>query len=270
MASEECEALNPSSYGVFIPGEAGRLFAQIYVPCGNPPHSTVILCHGFPGNERIMDFATTLRDHGFCTIHFHYRGSWGSDGSYTFNGAMDDGDAVLNYALENREGFFDTSKILILGHSLGGLVAAKMLATRKETIGGALLMPGDVKYIFVDQMADPELHDFLYAAFSEGCEWVKDCTCDGLIEEACASPEQFMLPTYAAGLSVKPVLLANGSLDPIITRDGHIDPLVNAVAAHGGEKLTTRTYETDHGFNLNREFIKEDICNYLKQVLSEI
>ena len=59
------ENYNPNSYGVFIPGDAGRLFSQVYTPGGSEKKPVIILCHGFPGNERIIDFAIDLREQGF-------------------------------------------------------------------------------------------------------------------------------------------------------------------------------------------------------------
>lgn len=75
--------VNPVSDGVFIKGKRGRIFAQYYLPGGEYPKPVVMICHGIPGNERLFDFAVYLREKDFCTINFHYSGSWGSDGSYS-------------------------------------------------------------------------------------------------------------------------------------------------------------------------------------------
>ena len=45
---------------------------------------TVILLHGFPGNERNLDLAQAIRRSGWNAVFFHYRGAWGSGGVFSF------------------------------------------------------------------------------------------------------------------------------------------------------------------------------------------
>ena len=54
-----------------------------------------ILLHGFPGNERNLDLAQALRRAGWNAVFFHYRGSWGSDGDFSFGHVLEDVAAVV-------------------------------------------------------------------------------------------------------------------------------------------------------------------------------
>ena len=57
--------------------------AMLYLPSGAGPHPAVILLHGLPGNEQNLDLARTMQRAGWAVVTFHYRGSWGSGGSFS-------------------------------------------------------------------------------------------------------------------------------------------------------------------------------------------
>lgn len=59
----------------------------IYIASGAGPHPTVILLHGYPGNEKNLDLAQSLRREGWNVLFFHYRGAWGSEGEFSLTGA---------------------------------------------------------------------------------------------------------------------------------------------------------------------------------------
>ena len=64
------EELTIKSHGMRMPGLA-------YLAAGNGPHPTVLLLHGYPGNEKNLDVAQALRRLGWNVVFFHYRGAWG-------------------------------------------------------------------------------------------------------------------------------------------------------------------------------------------------
>src|SRR5216110_767038 len=60
-----------------IPSAGSLLQGFMYKANGSKPHPTLILLHGYPGNERNLDLAQTVRAHGWNVVYFNYRGSWG-------------------------------------------------------------------------------------------------------------------------------------------------------------------------------------------------
>ena len=48
-----------------IPSDGSKLATLMYTPNGKTRHPTLILLHGFPGNERSLDIAQTVRAHGW-------------------------------------------------------------------------------------------------------------------------------------------------------------------------------------------------------------
>jgi len=118
----------PDMHSLFI---EDRLLGLIYLADGEGPHKTVLLLHGFPGNEKNFDLAHALRRGGYNVLIFHYSGSWGSRGNYSFSQNYRDVQAVRRviadkaFAEEHR---IDRGNVFLAGHSVGGFLT--LLAAR--------------------------------------------------------------------------------------------------------------------------------------------
>lgn len=111
-----------------IPSNGSLISGFLYKANGNNPHPTLIMLHGLPGNEKSLDIAQVVRNHGWNVIFFNYRGSWGSQGEFSFKNCVEDATNVLMYAKKNYSLLqIDTSNIALFGHSMGGLVCLKVL-----------------------------------------------------------------------------------------------------------------------------------------------
>ena len=106
-------------------------------------HPVLIFTHGYPGHEKNLDLAQSLRRMGFHSVVFFYRGSWGSEGRFSFNGSIKDTQAVLDFVLTDTQHGFDKKNIFFIGHSLGCITAARMIALYPEVRGGVFLAPCD-------------------------------------------------------------------------------------------------------------------------------
>ena len=87
----------PHSAQVLIPSHGMGMNGLFYLAGGPGPHPTMLLLHGFPGNEQNLDLAQAIRRAGWNVLTMHYRGSWGSPGSYRFAQNLEDGEAVLAF-----------------------------------------------------------------------------------------------------------------------------------------------------------------------------
>jgi len=87
---------------------------------------TIIMVHGLPGNDNQFDIAQSIRRTERNVIHFNYRGSWGSDGDFSYSNCLEDVNEVIKY-LSNAENSkrlrIDTTAFVLLGRSYGGGIA---------------------------------------------------------------------------------------------------------------------------------------------------
>ncbi len=129
---------------VWIPSGGVLMNGVMYVASGVRPHPVVLLLHGLPGNEENLDLAQSLRRAGFDVLTFHYRGSWGSPGRFTLAGGVEDGEAA--YAFLQQQATvakyrIDLARVVMIGHSYGGFVAARVAAAHPTIRGMALIAP---------------------------------------------------------------------------------------------------------------------------------
>jgi len=113
---------------LFIPSGNLQIAGLIYSANGLQKHPTLLLLHGYPGNERNLDIAQIVRSHGWNVIYFNYRGSWGSQGKFSFKNSVEDVVNVVAFCNKYQDSLkIDTSNIVLFGHSMGGWVVLKAL-----------------------------------------------------------------------------------------------------------------------------------------------
>jgi len=121
----------PSLEPVAITSHGARLNGIIYVAQGSGPHPTAILLHGYPGNERNLDLAHAMRRAGWNVLFFHYRGSWGSGGTFSIANALEDVQEVVAF-LKRPESLstyrVDPEGFALIGHSMGGYLSLEAAA----------------------------------------------------------------------------------------------------------------------------------------------
>ncbi len=117
-----------SSTELFIPSGNSLIAGVMYSANGLQKHPTLLLLHGYPGNERNLDLAQVVRSRGWNVIYFDYRGSWGSGGQFSFKNCVEDVVNVVTFCNKYQDSLkIDTSNIVLFGHSMGGWVCLKAL-----------------------------------------------------------------------------------------------------------------------------------------------
>lgn len=251
----------------FLSGGA-QLNAYAHIAAGPGPHPSVLLLHGFPGNERSLDIAQALRRAGWNAFFFSYRGSWGSGGEFSFGHVLEDVAAVVA-AL--REPAFaqryrvDPGRIALLGHSMGG-AAALISAAELEAVGCVASVAGANLGELADRMrADPDAARATAAQFQAWGEGrVRGVSGETLVSDLIAQPERWRTTAHAAALARKPVLLIAGARDPVTPPAAHHAPLVEAIRARGGGLLTERVLDDEHQFSQTRIALTREVLAWLE------
>ncbi|GAA0863192.1 hypothetical protein GCM10009115_12840 [Sphingopyxis soli] len=243
---------------VHIPSGGVEINGVVYVAAGVGPHPTVILCHGLPGNEKNLDLAQAMRRAGWTVITFNYRGSWGSPGDYRFAGNLEDANAVLAFARDPANAAklrIDPKRLVIIGHSMGGWVAALTAAHDKGLIGAAMISAGNMGLIGSlprDQAAA------LLAR--NGMEALAGATPEAMADEIIANKDRFDFAKAAPDL-MQTNLFVLTSDDGLA---GMSDGLTKAIAAGGGTKLKTLHVATDHSWSDARIRLQAEVLGWLK------
>ncbi|MFM5954414.1 MAG: alpha/beta hydrolase family protein [Novosphingobium sp.] len=243
-----------------IPSGGVEINAVAYLASGAGPHPTLVLCHGWPGNEKNLDLAQAVRRAGWNVVAFNYRGSWGSPGSFRFAQNPDDAQAVIaflrNPANAAKLGV-DPAKIAIIGHSMGGWVSAIVGERDPGLLGVAMISAGNMGAL---KAAGRER--LIRESASNG-ETLADTSPERMADELMAMPPEFDFRTGAAALVNTPVL-ALTSDDGLAS---HTDGLVTAIRTGGGRKVTAYHAATDHSWSDRRIDLETQVIRWLGTLL---
>jgi pimeloyl-ACP methyl ester carboxylesterase len=147
-----------SSTELFIPSGNSKIAGLIYTANGLQKHPTLLLLHGYPGNERNLDIAQVVRSRGWNVIYFDYRGSWGSQGKFSFKNCVEDVVNVVSFCNKYQDSLkIDTSNIVLFGHSMGGWVCLKALQELPTIKKGFALSTWDIAKDFKNVSNEKEM-----------------------------------------------------------------------------------------------------------------
>jgi uncharacterized protein len=251
--------------GIQFQSNGALINAQLYRPAGGGAHPTIVLLHGLPGNEQNLDLAQTIRRAGWTVITFHYRGSWGSGGGYSLQGGVNDATALLallQQPASARAWGVDSSRIVLVGHSYGGYVAARAAMNAPEALAIALIAPWDPAF---DARAWALLpagrrQAVGAASFNDVDGRLSGATARSLTTEVLRQGKNFDLSKLAASLAGRTLLIITA------TRDDDDDKalgLLPALRQERAEHLTVQTMDTDHGFNDHRIALQAAVLRWL-------
>jgi pimeloyl-ACP methyl ester carboxylesterase len=258
------EAYPAALVSLVIPSGKGALNAVLYTAAGAGVHPTVLMLHGFPGNEQNLDLAQAARRAGWNVLTFHYRGSWGSPGTFSFAHCAEDAARALAF-LQRPETTarygVDPSRIAIVGHSMGGMVAARVAADNPQVVGAFLIDPADLAAIG-RSFADPRKRQaFLVGEVRNDLPPLAGTSEDAIMRElAQAGPKLDLVATMPA-LAGRPLALIGaqrgiGSM---------ADAAANAARHFGAQHLEAETLPTDHSFSGMRVALADRLVTWLGQ-----
>ena len=252
--------------GTAFASGGSRMNGVLYEAAGRGPHPTVILLHGFPGNERNLDLAHALRRAGYDVVFFHYRGTWGSGGSFSFANVLEDVGAVIDQVREPefaQAHRIDPGRIALVGHSMGGFAALTVASERAEVACVGSLAGANLGLL---RPATPDGVQLIAGGFDRtGAGAIAGLSGKALVAELRAQPERFDLLKRAPALAQKPVLLVAGRRDNVARPDQHHAPLAKAIAAQPGARLRQTLLDDDHAFSASRVALAHVVAEFLAQ-----
>jgi len=218
---------------VYFPTENGVELNGWYIP-SDSARGVILFCHGNAGNiSDRMDYIDLFNSLGMDVFIFDYRGYGRSTGNPGEKGTYADADAAWVYLTESRN--IDPTRIVVIGRSLGGAVAANLAYERP--VGGLIV---ESSFTSVIDLAS-EIYWFLPVRYLSRfryntVEKIKDIECPKLIIhsrndemipyihgrrifEAAAEPKEFLelSGSHNVGFFVEPVKYKN-KIDSFLRR----------------------------------------------------
>lgn len=261
---------NPAAMESFqLPSHGALLNAIVYVAAGAGPHPVVLLLHGFPGNERNLDLAQSIRRAGWDVLYFNYRGAWGSPGDFSFTHAIEDTHAAISFLRDpaNAKKFrADPNYIVLIGHSMGGMIAANVGAEDAgiKAIGmiSAANMGGMVLPMVLAGKQETAVPFIGRSLAAEGVAPLAGCTPESLARDLLANASKWNIPDLAPKLASRPVF--------VITSDDGLaagsDALVENLHKIGDTQVTSLHIATDHSYSGSRIELETTVLNNLSHL----
>jgi len=266
-------ASDPSSVDAIFPPEMhpvfieGRILGLVYVADGKGPHETIVLLHGFPGNEKNLDIAHMLRRGGVNVVIFHYSGSWGSRGTYSFGQAYRDLQAVrlaINDTVFAQEHRIDRNKVFLAGHSVGGFLTLLAARDAMDFQGFAALAPYNLS-LQASRIAAGEENSYAetFGLFSGGLNPLSGATAESLISEIIENRQEWDLLGNERAYSGKKMLLVIASSDTVAPLSTHQFPVAEMMKRFQGQE-TVVSLPCSHDFSEKRVALAETLYDWIK------
>jgi hypothetical protein len=247
-----------------------QLPAVLHLPSGPGPHPVVVLLHGFPGTERNFDLAQALRRCGYASVVFHYRGSWGTGGTWSWTNALDDAARVCRalrqpgFAADND---LDRDRLALVGHSMGGFVALMTAASDASVSAVASVAGFDFGVASAACRRDAAAAAGYESAFDSELLPLRGTTGRRLVDEMVSAGEAWSLRRLAPELADRAVLLIGTTRDPVTPADEHHRPVVEAWTRHPVRRLEHHVFDTDHQLSDHREELADTVRDFLDRRL---
>ena len=236
---------------------------------GNKTAPTIILLHGFPGNQiSPLDLAENLSTKGFHVLVFNYEGSYNSEGYFSFENCIDNVVAAIDFVREeqNRKAFnIDTSRIVVCGYSFGGAIAIAG-AIKNPKIKFIIDIAGPDQSISIRKSAnDPEFRKLYYnnVAKSFGPDGPFRGNIAEVFERNMIIVDQLDPLKNVEILKTRKILMIVGWQDSLSPLEINALPLYRKLKQLNPQNISITGFEDEHKFFKSRRAISDTIESWI-------
>lgn len=233
-----------------IPSGNSLMQGFIYKANGGQKHPTLILLHGYPGNERNLDLAQVVRAHGWNVIYFNYRGSWGSQGQFSFKNCVEDVVNVVGFCKKYQDSLqVDTSNIVLFGHSMGAWVCLKALQELPSVKKGFALSTWNIYGDYKNIKDTMEIENLADESF------VLNTSAKNIYKPVIKNPAYYNLANDSNALASKKIIMLDEN-----TRNKEI---ADAIKSSNKSYFDYEVWQTDHPFTNKRVALMKMVLTFL-------
>jgi uncharacterized protein len=251
----------PGVVGLTVPSHGVEMDAVLYLAAGSGPHGTVLLLHGLPGYEQNADLAQSIRRAGWNVLIFHYRGLWGTGGSFSASTAIEDTAEAVRFlrdpaiAAKYRA---NPQRIVVIGHSFGGFLAGYEGAHDSTLAGVGMIAAVDLGKI----NADPKERETRLKRWELQMHPVHGATAPELFAEAERHTKDWDYVQWADLLSARPVLLVEADDQ----NRSDMTALASSLRAKNAAGLVEKSLSTDHSVSDHRIALQAIVIGWLERL----
>ena len=196
-----------------------------------------------------------VRSHGWNVIYFDYRGSWGSQGEFSFANCVEDVVNVVSFCKKNADSFhIDTSNIVLFGHSMGGWICLKALARLPGIKKGFALSTWDIYSDFKNVKTEQQLQ----AKAKEGGEhFVLNTSLKELFKPVITNQAYYNLQNDTAALANKEIIMLD-------EHTGNKE-LAGTIRQANHSYFDYEVWQTDHPFTNKRVALINKLIAFLNK-----
>jgi pimeloyl-ACP methyl ester carboxylesterase len=247
-----------SSIELFIPSGNSMIAGLIYSANGLQKHPTLLLLHGYPGNERNLDIAQVVRSHGWNVIYFDYRGSWGSQGKFSFKNSVEDVVNVVAFCNKYQDSLkIDTSNIVLFGHSMGAWVVLKALQELPKIKKGFALSTWNIGNDYKNVSSEKEMLRLANDPNTGGKYFVLNTSLKDLYTPVLQDQTYFNLLNDAKSLADKQIIM--------IDEHEKNSQLADKMKESNKSYFDYSVWQTDHVFTNKRASLINKVLEFLEK-----
>lgn len=260
-----------STKQMVLPSHGDMLLGVFYLAAGAGPHPTAIIFHGFPGYEQNLDIAQYLRARGWNVLAMHYRGSWGVKGDFSFEYAAEDADTQVRFVLDpaNAQKYgIDTRRLVVIGHSMGGFMAASAAAHNRQVVAAVLISAWNIGADFASRRhvgsAAPTIENEAKSlASDDNLLPLSGTSGEALAREIYDHQSALNMNNLAPAIAPRPVFVITASEGLAPSDHAFAEALRKAGDAH----VTERHWDTDHSYSGVRAELSAAILEWTRETL---
>jgi pimeloyl-ACP methyl ester carboxylesterase len=231
--------------------------------------ATVLFLQGFPGTEGDELLCERLAQENVSVLTFNYRGTFRSEGWFSFSNAVSDIGAALRFVKEPgrlKKHQINPEKIVLGGWSFGsGLLPAGAVQhpdfSRIFAISGRDFGKEALKIEKDHEYAKEVMRNLESVRAPKGPVAFRDDILSDLVKNRAS----FDIEKLAPLLKERDILLIGGWNDSVVAIEDHLLPFYRLLLEKGAKKARIEALPDDHDFSETRNQLVHLIVNWLRE-----